>query len=41
MVSSGLVDKIRKEEGNLKYEYFFPMDEIKKFIRNTIISEIK
>lgn len=27
MISSGIVDKIRKEEGNLKYEYFFPMDE--------------
>ena len=27
MISSGLVDKIRKEEGNEKYEYFFPMDD--------------
>ena len=27
MVSSGTVDKIRAEEGNLKYEYFFPMDD--------------
>lgn len=27
MVSSGLVDKIRAEEGNEKYEYFFPMDD--------------
>lgn len=25
MVSSGVVDKIREEEGNLRYEYFFPM----------------
>ena len=25
MMSSGLVDKIRAEEGNEKYEYFFPM----------------
>lgn len=23
MLSSGVVDKIRAEEGNLKYEYFF------------------
>ena len=27
MVSSGIVDRIRKEEGNLRYEYFFPMDD--------------
>ena len=27
MISSGLVDRIRKEEGNIKYEYFFPIDE--------------
>ena len=27
MTSSGIVDKIRKEEGNLRYEYFFPMDD--------------
>ena len=27
MVESGLVDRIRNEEGNLKYEYFFPMDD--------------
>ncbi len=26
MISSGIVDKIRKEEGNLKYDYFFPMN---------------
>lgn len=26
MVSSGIVDKVRAEEGNEKYEYFFPMD---------------
>ena len=26
MVSSGLVDKIRAEEGNLRYEYYLPMD---------------
>ena len=25
MLSSGVVDKIRAEEGNLKYEYFFPI----------------
>ncbi len=27
MVSSGIVDRIRKEEGNERYEYFFPMDD--------------
>ncbi len=27
MISSGLVDKIRKEEGNIGYDYFFPMEE--------------
>jgi len=26
MISSGLVDKIRNEEGNLRYEYFYPLD---------------
>ena len=26
MVSSGVVNSIRAEEGNLRYEYFFPMD---------------
>ena len=27
MVSLGLVDKIRLEEGNLQYEYFFPIED--------------
>ena len=27
MVSSGVVDRVRSEKGNLKYEYFFPMDD--------------
>ncbi|MCD8014673.1 MAG: antibiotic biosynthesis monooxygenase [Lachnospiraceae bacterium] len=27
MVSNGTVAKIRAEEGNLRYEYFFPMDD--------------
>ncbi len=27
MISSGIVDEIRAEEGNLKYEYFFPMND--------------
>lgn len=26
MISKGIVDKIRNEEGNEKYEYFFPRD---------------
>lgn len=27
MVKSGVAAKIRAEEGNLRYEYFFPMDD--------------
>ena len=27
MESSGIADAIRAEEGNLRYEYFFPMDD--------------
>jgi quinol monooxygenase YgiN len=27
MVSSGVVDDIRAESGNIKYEYYFPMDD--------------
>lgn len=27
MTSSGIVDQIRSEKGNLRYEYFFPLDE--------------
>ena len=27
MISSGIADRVRKEEGNEKYEYFFPMDD--------------
>lgn len=27
MLASGVVDDIRKEEGNLKYEYYFPMND--------------
>ena len=27
MISSGTVDSIRKEKGNLKYEYFYPVDD--------------
>ncbi len=26
MISKGIIDKIRAEEGNERYEYFFPMD---------------
>ena len=26
MVSLGIVDQIRNEEGNIRYEYFFPLD---------------
>ncbi|MBQ7989701.1 MAG: antibiotic biosynthesis monooxygenase [Oscillospiraceae bacterium] len=27
MVSSGIVSRVRAEEGNERYEYFFPMDD--------------
>ena len=27
MISLGIVDEIRKEEGNLKYDYFYPVDD--------------
>jgi quinol monooxygenase YgiN len=27
MVSSGVVDDIRAESGNIRYEYFYPMDD--------------
>lgn len=27
MISSGIVDRIRNEEGNEKYEYFFPIED--------------
>ncbi len=27
MVSRGIVDRVRAEVGNLKYEYFFPMND--------------
>ena len=26
MLSTGIVDEIRKEEGNIRYEYFLPFD---------------
>ena len=27
MVSTGVVDRVRAEKGNLRYNYFFPMDD--------------
>lgn len=27
MLSKGIVNEIRKEKGNLRYEYFFPMND--------------
>ena len=27
MVSSGIIDRVRAEEGNERYEYFFPMED--------------
>lgn len=31
MVRSGIVDQVRAEEGNERYEYFFPMMRVEKF----------
>ena len=31
MISSGIVDRIRKEEGNLRYEYFFQLMNLRQF----------
>ena len=27
MIASGIVEKIRNEEGNLRYDYFYPRDD--------------
>ena len=27
MITSGVVDRIRSKEGNLRYEYFYPMND--------------
>lgn len=27
MIKSGIVDRVRQEDGNLRYEYFFPLDD--------------
>ncbi len=27
MIDKGIVDKIRKEEGNLRYDYYLPIDD--------------
>ena len=27
MVTTGIVDRVRKEDGNERYEYFFPMED--------------
>lgn len=27
MIQSGIVDRVRAEDGNERYEYFFPMDD--------------
>ena len=32
MLSSGVVDEIRAEKGNLKYEYFFPVNDDKTIL---------
>ena len=32
MLSSGIVDEIRAEEGNLKYEYFLPLNDEKSIL---------
>lgn len=32
MVSSGVVRDIRREAGNLRYEYFFPMEDLERVL---------
>lgn len=32
MVATGVVEKVRAEEENEKYEYFFPMDDEEIFL---------
>ena len=32
MVEKGIIDRVRNEEGNEKYEYFFPMDDKEKVL---------
>lgn len=32
MISNGIVDRIRKQPGNLKYEYFIPFEEEGKIL---------
>ena len=32
MVSSGIVDRVRNEEGNLGYEYFYPMGDVETIL---------
>ncbi|MCD8369875.1 MAG: antibiotic biosynthesis monooxygenase [Clostridiales bacterium] len=34
MVSNGTVAKFRAEDGNLRYEYFFPMDDTETVLLN-------
>ena len=31
MISSGIVDEIRSKKGNLRYEYFSPLNDMKQF----------
>lgn len=28
MIESGIVDEIKKEHGNIRYNYFFPIDDV-------------
>ena len=32
MISSGIVDEIRSEKGNICYEYFFPMNDSERVL---------
>lgn len=32
MISSGIVDSIRAESGNIRYEYFFPVEDSKTLL---------
>ena len=32
MIKTGIVDKIRNEEGNERYEYYFPMEDVESVL---------
>ena len=41
MISSGIVDEIRLKKGNLRYEYFIPLDDDNTILLITLANVIK